>query len=285
MYRWTWAMNNVEINLSDDEFREFRDIVNKTTGISLADSKKALVISRLARRLSELNIQSFIKYIHRLRGDSEELLFMVNRITTNLTRFYREKGQFVVLKEKILPHIMGAKREKKEKFLRIWSAGCSTGEEVYTILFELLDYFGGRIPAGLDCKILGSDIDTNVLKKAKSGRYTQEEVNGLDKNILERYFKRTIDGQYQVDERFRKYVLFTKLNLVYDEYVFNKAIDIIFCRNVVIYFSRDTKNQVYQKFYGVLNEPGYFFSGHSENLFPFSDKYKFVGKSVYKKVS
>lgn len=270
--------------MSDTEFRQIRDIVWRTTGISLADSKKALIISRLARRLNELKLQSFLNYIQRLKSDADEVLFMINRITTNLTRFYREPGQFEVLKERVLPVVMAAKKRKPEKTLRIWSAGCSTGEEVYTILFEVLDFFKGTVPAGIDFKLLGTDIDTNVLRKAASGEYSRDELKGLDDARRDRYFRPSRGGRFKIRERFRRHAGFSKHNLVYDVFHFKHPIDVVFCRNVVIYFDRDTKKTLYDKFHGVINEPGFFFSGHSENLFRHSHFFKFLGKGVYEKV-
>ncbi|MCP5103999.1 MAG: protein-glutamate O-methyltransferase CheR [bacterium] len=274
------------ISLTDGEFQQIREIVWKTTGISLADSKKALVISRLARRLRELEIESFINYINRLKSDTDEILFLVNRITTNLTRFCREKAQFEILKERVLPEITAQAGKNREKNLRIWSAGCSTGEEVYTILFQVMAYFERRIPETIDLKIMGSDIDTNVLRKASSGLYSREELSGLEECDfpIDDYFEPVPGDQLKVKKRFRKYVLFSKINLVYDEFDFKNKIDVVFCRNVVIYFNMETKQKLYGKFHSILNEPGYFFSGHSENLFQYPQLYEFVGKSVYKKV-
>ncbi|MCP4216964.1 MAG: protein-glutamate O-methyltransferase CheR, partial [bacterium] len=214
------------VTLSDGEFKQMREIVYGATGISLSDSKKALIVSRLARRLRELQIHSFMKYIDRLRSDTNEVLLMINRITTNLTRFYREKKQFDVLKEKVLPEILQTAKSGERKRIRIWSAGCSTGEEVYTILFEMMDFFSRRVPATVDLKILGSDIDTNVLKKARNGCYTAEEVKGVTPSILETYFDALSDVEYKVKQRFRQYVLFSKNNLVYEPFTFKNKIDI-----------------------------------------------------------
>jgi chemotaxis protein methyltransferase CheR len=283
MHRMMMEIPNV--TLSDTEFRQIRKIVWKTTGISLADTKKALVISRLARRLRELGYHSFHKYVNLLKTDPDEVLSMINRITTNLTRFYREKAQFVQLKEIILPEIVTAVKKKRKNSLRIWSAGCSTGEEVYTILFEVMDFFKDVIPSSIDFKILGTDIDSNVLEKAASGCYRNEELKGLDEPHIKKYFNPISDNQFEIKERFRKYVLFLKLNLVNDEFNFKNKFDIIFCRNVVIYFNKETKQRLYEKFHTVLENPGYFFSGHSENLFLYSQMFRFMGKSIYKKVT
>lgn len=277
-------MDVIELKLSDDEFRKIRYIVHKTTGIFLAENKRALVISRLFRRLRELNLTTFQPYIHLLETDSHETIGFINRITTNLTRFYREKNQFDILKQKVLPLVMEHKHHIHDKNLRIWSAGCSTGEEVYTILFEIMDSFNGHVPTGWDFKILGSDIDTTVLKKAYAAQYTIEEIKGVKQDTLQKYFIRVSDTLFQVKEVFRRFVGFRRINLVYDEFNFKRKIDVIFCRNVVIYFDKETRANVYRKFHAALNNPGYFFSGHSENLFKFGHVFKFVEKSVYKKV-
>jgi chemotaxis protein methyltransferase CheR len=281
-------MEIVECKLEENEFQKIRSIVYETAGISLADSKRALVVSRLARRLQQLKVSSFQGYIHLLESDPNEIHLMINRITTNLTKFYREKHQFDVLRQRILPQILESKKKNRQKTIRIWSAGCSTGEEVYTILFEVLKAGNGRSlvrhPLSFDLKILGSDIDTNVLKKARSARYSDEEIKGLEKNVLEKYFDRVSPGEYQLKEKLGKFVGFRRINLVHDDFSFKHKIDIIFCRNVVIYFDNETRQKVYEKFHAALNSPGFFFSGHSENLFKYKHVFKFVEKSIYKKV-
>jgi chemotaxis protein methyltransferase CheR len=148
----------------------------------------------------------------------------------------------------------------------------------------VLAAFNGRIPLNFDVKILGSDIDTNMLKKARSGRYDNEELKEIDRKPKEKYFDRISPAHYQVKEELRKHVGFRRLNLVHDAFRFKHKIDIVFCRNVVIYFDNETRRKVYRKFHKVLNDPGYFFSGHSENLFSYGDVFAFIDKSVYKKV-
>ncbi|MGE5340169.1 MAG: CheR family methyltransferase [Candidatus Omnitrophota bacterium] len=277
-------MESVDLKLNDQEFRKIRTIVYETTGISLAESKRALVVSRLYKRLRELNFNTFEQYIARLESDMDEISFFINRITTNLTKFYREKNQFDVFQHRILPIIKENKKRKGEKKLRIWSAGCSTGEEVYTILFELFKAYQGHPPLSVDVKILGSDIDTEVLKKAHSAQYTTEELKGLDPIALDTYFDQLSDTDYRMQDWLRKFVVFKRINLVYDEFHFKNKIDIIFCRNVLIYFNKETRKRVYEKFHTVLNNPGFFFSGHSENLFKFNHLFEFIEKSIYKKV-
>jgi chemotaxis protein methyltransferase CheR len=279
-------MEFFELKLEETEFQTLRSMVYRTSGISLADSKKALMISRLARRLRELEINSFPSYINRLQTDPREIHVMINRITTNLTKFYREKHQFDVLARQILPLVLKDKIRKEEKTLRMWSAGCSTGEEVYTILFEVIKAWKNHSKhlADLDLKILGSDIDTLVLNKARSGQYSAEELKGLDDEIMNTYFDRISPQEFRIKRELKQYVGFRRINLVHDPFLFKHPIDIIFCRNVVIYFNNDTRQTLYEKFHAVLNEPGFFFSGHSENLFQYSDLFKFLEKSIYQKV-
>jgi chemotaxis protein methyltransferase CheR len=279
-------MEFFELKLEEEEFQILRSIVYQSAGITLADSKRALVVSRLARRLRELDLNSFHSYINRLQSDPREIHVMTNRITTNLTKFYREKIQFDILENQVLPMVLASKKKKQERTLRIWSAGCSTGEEVYTILFEVLKFWKNHLIgiAALDLKILGSDIDTIVLNKARSGQYSDEEIKGVDMDIIKSYFDWISPREFRIKNELKQYVVFKRINLVYDEFHFKHNIDIIFCRNVVIYFNNDTRKTLYEKFHAVLNEPGFFFSGHSENLFKYGHVFKFMEKSIYQKV-
>lgn len=276
-------MEFVEIKLNDHEFNQIRKIVYKTAGINLTESKRALVISRLARRLRQLKLNSFQRYIHLLSQDADEVLLMINRITTNLTRFYREQNQFPVLREVVVPLIHEQSRRRGRPF-RVWSAGCATGEEVYTIVFEIANAFDGHIPANLKFRVLGSDIDTSVLKKAATGIYSDEEIADIKHADREKYFDILSPHLFRVKDKWRKYTDFKRINLVYDDFKFNHKMDIIFCRNVVIYFDKETRATLYEKFHTVLNEPGFLFAGHSENLFKYNHVFKFVEKSIYRKV-
>ncbi len=271
---------NSDLLLEKEDFNRIRKIVYDTTGITLADTKSALIVARLSKRLLKKGISGFGEYIALLNEDPSEILELVNKITTNLTYFYRESDQFSVLKLLILPELL----KNKKNIIRIWSAACSTGAEVYTILFEMLDYFNGSIPDNIDLKILGSDIDTVVLSKAKRGAYTKEELNKLDKSKVKLYFDKLNEDQYIIKENLKKYVGFRKINLIYDKFSFKGKIDIIFCRNVAIYFNEETKDKLYNKFYNVLSEQSYVFSGQSENLFRWNNQYKFIKNSIYKKV-
>jgi chemotaxis protein methyltransferase CheR len=282
----TGNMEFIELKLEETEFQTLRAMVYRTAGISLADSKKALVVSRLSRRLRELEFRTFHAYIGLLQSDPGEIHVMINRLTTNFTKFYREKHQFEVLTGQILPMILDGKKKKREVTLRIWSAGCSSGEEVYTLLFEVLKTLKDRFNnlSALDMKILGSDIDTNMLHKARSGQYSDEEMRDLDHDTREAYFDRNPPHGYRIKKELRPFVGFRRINLAYDEFLFKHPMDIIFCRNVVIYFNSDIRQTLYEKFHAVLNQPGFFFSGHSENLFNYGHLFKLMEKSIYQKV-
>jgi len=275
-------MISSNLNLNKKDFNRIRDIVFKNTGISLSDAKGPLIVSRLSKRLIRMGIPDFTTYVELLEEKDVEVLELINRITTNLTYFYREADQFKILQETILENILSAKKNKN--ILRIWSAACSTGAEVYTILFEMLEYFKGIVPSNMDLKILGSDIDTTVLNKAKSGAYTKEELNKLNPEKVNKYFNRIDEDLFVIKEELKKFVGFRKINLVYDEFKFKQKIDIIFCRNVAIYFDDETKDKLYKKFYNVISDEGYIFSGQSENLFKWNDKFKFIKKSIYKRI-
>jgi chemotaxis protein methyltransferase CheR len=285
------GMEFVELKLADAEFQQLRNFVYQSTGISLAESKRALIVSRLFRRLMQLNFRSFTSYVHLLKSDPREVDFMINRITTNHTKFYREPHQFEVLKRRILPTVWENKKKRKENTIRIWSAGCSSGEEVYTILFEVFEALNipfqskyNRFSIPFHLEILGSDIDTGALNKAVSGQYSDIEIKEVKKSIVSKYFDRVSPNEYQVKEILKKYVIFKRINLVNDTFRFQQKVDIIFCRNVVIYFNEETRQKVYNKFHGVMDSPGFFFSGHSENLFKYHHIFKFIEKSIYKKV-
>lgn len=273
------------LTIRDEEFEWVRQRVYKLAGIHLVDSKKAMVVTRLSRRLVELGIHTFAEYITYLERDDDEVLHMINSITTNITRFYREERQFEVMKEKILPELLQHKRQQSQPRLRIWSAGCSSGEEVYTVLMETMVYLREHPFPALDVKVLGSDIDTTVLQKARSGLYNEEEMLGVGEERRKEFFEVNPDGLWKFRDMYRRHTVFHKINLVYDNFAFKNPIDIIYCRNVVIYFDNETKNKVYRKFHGVLGNPGYFFSGHSENLFKQKGLFRFLEKSIYEKIA
>jgi len=269
------------IELDDKQFNLFREIIYREAGIKLSDMKKALVQSRLLRRLRELHIFSYDDYYSFLQDNyTQEIINLINCITTNKTEFFREARHFDFMHQVVLPEYVGMKK----KTLRIWSAGCSTGEEPYTIAITLLEFFKDmQMP---DIKILATDIDTHVLELALDGRYKKEILEMLNVDMLRRYFLKGSDvnlGFYRVKDHVKKYIYFRRLNLLSDHYPMKNQFDIIFCRNVIIYFDKETQKRLFGKFYQYLKDDGYLFLGHSESLTDENNRFTFQGNSIYRK--
>lgn len=266
------------LELGDREFDFFREAIYRESGIKLSDIKRALVQARLLKRLRELGFGDYREYSEYLSSNYDnEVVNLINCITTNKTEFFREPYHFEFLERVTLPQLEG-------KRIRIWSAGCSSGEEPYTIAITLLEHFGGSVP---DCKILATDIDTRVLGAAISGIYSADAVSMIPPDLLRRYFLRKRSNNktlYRIKERVQESVYFRRLNLL-DEYLpMRKTFDIIFCRNVFIYFDNASKRKVLLHLHRYLADDGYLFMGHAETLSGANDLFYIEGKSVYRKV-
>ncbi|MGB3962565.1 MAG: protein-glutamate O-methyltransferase CheR, partial [Sulfurimonas sp.] len=229
-----------EIELRPEEFALFRTYIYEKVGIALSDQKSTLIKGRLNKRLNQLNLQSFRDYYDYLLKDenAEELSLFVSAIATNVTSFFREGAQWKWL-EQYLPQLIRMKSEKK---IRIWSAGCSSGEEPYTILMFLEQHLHDFDT--WDIKILATDISTKVLKHAIEGKYEAKGVETLPSEIIKCSFERNKNAQsyYQIKSSLREKVLFRKYNLVTDPFFFKNKFDMIFCRNVMIYFDDVTRH-------------------------------------------
>ncbi len=262
------------IPLSDDVFRLLRDFVHSYCGIYFDDGSKFLLERRLARRLEQHQLKSFEEYYHFLRYDrkrEEELVILIDNLTTNETYFFRESAQLQAFSEEILPDL----RENlsgRRKVLRIWSAGCSTGEEPYTIAILLLE--SGNWWRDWQIEILGSDINQRVLHTARKGVYKKSAHRATSPDLLARYFVVDEKGDYRVIDRVKELVSFSCLNLL-DPYKTSliSHMDIIFCRNVIIYFDREAKKKVIESFYQKLRDGGYLLLGHSESLINISNAF------------
>ena len=253
--------------LSNDEFNTIRQIVHDLSGVNLTAPKRALVVSRLSRRLRELSLSNFTQYIHLLRHNPDEPRVMLNCITTNVTKFFREAHHFDFLRNSYLPGREAAVIQKgSPKKIRIWSAGCATGEEPYTLAMIMHGYFKNKISWSI--KILASDINTEALEKGRSGIYTHKEAEGIPYALLKEYFKLgtgTQRGLLQAKECLRALIEFRQINLVAEhDYSFSEPFDLIFCRNVFIYFDRETRDRVLQRFHRRLVPGGFLCIGHSE---------------------
>lgn len=261
------------IALPDDVFRLLRDLVHSYCGIYFDDGSKFLVERRLARRLEERRVRTFEEYYHFLRYDrkrEEELAVLVDNLTTNETYFFRESPQLRAFSEEILPELRTTLAGRKT--LRIWSAGCSTGEEPYTIAMLLLE--SGAWWHDWQVEILGSDINQRVLHTARKGVYKKTSHRVSTPEMINKYFVEEGRGDYRIIDRVRELVSFSYVNLLdpYKTSLINNM-DVIFCRNVIIYFDRDAKKKVVESFHDKLRDGGYLLLGHSESLINISNAF------------
>ncbi|MDQ6980950.1 MAG: protein-glutamate O-methyltransferase [Ghiorsea sp.] len=267
-----------EFPYTRQDFNQLCNLVNQHTGIQLAAGKEDMLYGRLSRRIRKLGLPSFKAYIQLLKKDekSDEFGEFVNAVTTNLTSFFRENHHFDYLKQTVLPELM--KRNRDTKKIRIWSAGCSTGEEPYSIAMTVAE----TMPAGWDVKILATDLDTDVLQHGETGIYDESRIEGLSKATVKRWFVRNKQhpGKVRVQPELQALIYFKQLNLL-QQWPMKGPIDIIFCRNVIIYFDMPTKQTLMERYADMLVDDGHLFLGHSEAMNHMSDSYTLVGKSVY----
>ena len=266
--------------ITAEEFERFRALIYDESGISLNEQKRTLVESRLSKRLQHLGIQTFSEYYSVITEDAnrEEFMQMLDLISTNKTNFFREPHHFDFLRTTILPGLAAARQ------IRIWSSACSSGEEPYTIAMTLLESV--QDAALWDCKILASDLSTKVLAKAASGVYDQDRFRDVPPDLLQRYFLRGRDGSaglYKVKPHLAAMIQFRRINLMEERFPITTPLDLIFCRNVMIYFERPTQETLVNKFYGYLKPGGYLFIGHSESLQWLKHPFQTVVPTVYYK--
>jgi chemotaxis protein methyltransferase CheR len=254
--------------LEQGEFGLFQRIVHREAGIHLGDIKLALVASRLLRRIRELGLASYGAYYRRVVDDKSELTLMLDAITTNETHFFREGRHFELLAERLVPAWRDeAARGARDKRVRVWSAGCSTGEEPYSLAMALL----AALPPeeGWDVQILATDLSTRVLDHATRGVYSAEKAASIPRGFLQTYMLRGVgsqDGNVKVGPALQATVTFRRLNLNDDDWEVGAPFDAILCRNVFIYFNQTTRNRIVAQLLGHLRPRGYFFVGHSESL-------------------
>lgn len=271
-----------EFKFSEKDFAYIRNIISDRTGIVLADHKVDMVYGRLSRRLRELNLESFDEYLSSIENDEQELIHFVNALTTNLTAFFRESHHFEFLASKLIPQIM---KNKASKRLRIWSAGCSSGEEPYTIAMTVRSIISEN--SGWDVKILATDLDSNMVKKGSDGIYTEERVTGLSQQHMKKWVKKgrgDTTGMVKMDDKLRDMITFKQLNLMH-EWPMKGPFDLIFCRNVVIYFNKETQAMLFDRYADMLVDDGHLFIGHSESMYKICDRFKLLGQTIYKRLS
>lgn len=269
------------ITIKKDEFQKLAAYIRANFGIRLKEEKEALVTGRLQSVLAEHGFTSFSEYYDYVLGDKtgEASAVLVNRITTNHTFFMREPDHFDFFKESVLPYL---KETSADRDLRIWSAGCSSGEEPYTLAM-LTDEFFGKEKLWWDAKVLATDISTKVLAKARQGIYSNQSVDPLPPRWKQAYFKKLDAENSAVTDAIKNEVIFRQLNLMNRSFPFKKKFDVIFCRNVMIYFDNETKTELVERFYDLTKSGGYLFVGHAESLNRDTTQYQFVKPAVYRK--
>jgi chemotaxis protein methyltransferase CheR len=275
------------IGITDAEFDRLRSLIHTETGIELRDTKRHLLCARLARRLRHHGYATFGEYWTHLRDHDPagaERTAMINAITTTKTDFFREPHHFDFLREQVLPDVAARIARGDTPRLRIWSAGCSTGEEPYSIAFTVLDARVGT--SSWDARILASDINTDVLAAAEEGVYAHERLDGVDANVTRRHFRPLPDepARFQVNPLARRLVAFRQINLQDGVWPIRTTFDVIFCRNVIIYFDRATQREVVRRLAAFLEPGGYLVLGHSESLLGHGLGLSYVGQTVYRKL-
>lgn len=270
------------VELRDRDFEKISRLIYDLCGINLHDGKKELVKARLGKKLREGNFKSFADYYRYVTTPegANELVGMIDAISTNLTYFFREIKHFQKLHH-IVPEIIQSDT-RWPKALRIWSAGCSTGEEPYSIAITIKECLGER---PCDVRILATDISTRVLSTALCGIYPEEKVEKVPRDILYRYFQYGTGksvGLYRIKKEIRNMVEFRRFNLM-DLPPSDFRFDIIFCRNVMIYFDKQTQSDLVDRFYRCLNNGGYLFIGHSESLTGMRHLFQYIEPSIYRK--
>lgn len=255
--------------LTDADFDLFRKVIYDESGITFSDTNRSILDSRLKDRLREKKLDSVQDYYKMIMSDKEEMKVLLDSVTTNLTRFFRNQPHFDAFINYVIPHVIEEKKKTGDTIIRVWSAGCSTGEEPYTIAMILEDI----LPPPFKFQITASDLSLKSLMVGQQGFYQDSKIAGIPENYLNRFFKK-VEGGYQVNRDLMDKIRFDYHNLKNDSGARN--LDVIFCRNVLIYFDEAAQTAVVNKFYDALGKHSYLFIGHSESLFGMDTKFEFL---------
>jgi chemotaxis protein methyltransferase CheR len=277
----TVALSSAE--LTEGQFQAISHLVKDLCGINLHDGKRELVKARLNKRLRQLGMDDFSQYLDYIATDNgqAELLAMLDALSTNLTSFFREGAHFDLLRETIVPEMV--RRADKGRRMRIWSAGCSTGEEPYSIAIVLKEVLSDL--AGWDVRVLATDLSSRVLEIARRGIYGQDRLRQVPGGVIATHFRCVGPREpraYQVCDQLRRIVTFARLNLM-ESWPMRGPFDAIFCRNVMIYFDKPTQNRLVERFWELLAPSGVLFIGHSESLAGVRHQFKYVQPTVYRR--
>jgi len=273
--------NDREFSFTKKDFTFLSNIIHERTGIVVSDDKFNMFYSRLSRRVRSLKLTSFKEYCAVVRDDSEgnETSELINAITTNLTAFFRENHHFEYLSDTVFPELA---QKNPDRSIKIWSAGCSTGEEPYSLAITLKE---SPLLANWNLELKATDLDSNVVATASRGVYSMSRVEGMTKNRLKRWFFKGAgkqQGLVKVKPELNKMIEFGQLNLM-DNWS-QEPQDVIFCRNVIIYFNKETKAKLVEKYANSLKPGGYLFIGHSESLYKITDRFELIGNTIYRKI-
>lgn len=254
--------------LNDGLFRSIRDYIYGESGIHFSESNRSILESRLKERLRSLETETPAGYLDLLKKDKEETKYFLDAITTNLTRFFRNQAHYDTFINYVIPDLVKHKSSGEHR-IRIWSAGCSTGEEPYTNAIVLSEH----LPSGWEIEVVASDLSLKSLMKAKEGFYPAARVTGIPETYLHKYFDAKNNG-YQVKDNIRNLIRFDYHNLKFQSSL--KDLDIVFCRNVLIYFDEPAQKNVINHFWNAMGPHSYLFIGHSESLFGMDTKFEFI---------
>lgn len=265
--------------LSDSNFELYRALIYEESGIHFSDTNRSILDSRLRERLKISGLDEVEAYYALIQKDGGELKGFLDSITTNLTRFFRNQAHFQSLEYFVIPDMVKKKKEQNAKSIRIWSAGCSTGEEPYSIAILCSEL----LPPGMKVEITASDLSLKSLMTAKEGYYPDSRISGIPEKYLSKYFDRVAEG-YRIHDNIKEMITYDYHNLKFDSGL--TQLDIVFCRNVIIYFDQAAQKAVVDKFWNVMDNHSYLFIGHSESLFGMKTKFEFVKTdwaTLYKK--
>ncbi len=273
------------MKMTDREFRQLRELVYERLGINLTGKKRSMLIGRLQKLLRTSSFKNFQDYYEYLVNDSSmtAMTELINRVTTNYSFFYRGKSHFEFFVQSALPEVVASLKRQNSRDLRVWTAGCSTGEEPYMLAILMREFFGNGYGMW-DGGILATDISEKVLNFALEGVYPEDRTKEIPVQLKHKYFNKLTDGQLAIRESIKREVIFRKFNLKNTNYPFKKPFQIIFCRNVMIYFDKQTRDTLLHRFYETTEPDGYLFIGHSETLGREQNLYKYIMPAVYRRL-
>lgn len=266
--------------IEDNEFNALVKCIKVNYGITL-DKKKALIEGRLGNMIFEKGFKNYGDYLNYVFSDKSglEMSMLVDRLTTNHTYFMREAAHFDYFRDKVLPYLIS---EIRDRDLRVWSAGCSSGEEPYSLAMIISDFLGHE-KASWDTKVLATDISTRALEKAQEGTYQAEDIESVPSAWKRSYFGKPENGRCMISESIKKSVIFRNFNLMNKQFPFRKKFHVIFCRNVMIYFDQQTKNELVNRFYENTEPGGYIFIGLTESINRETTEFEYIMPAVYRK--